>query len=107
MQLDDIVNKLETGTILPTEASDLLPLIAAKYARAADNYVVANGNYSKEFNARRADYKSDTATERALDHEEVGLTRYHWKYQMKKCETIIQALKAFIYQRSAEARNEQ
>lgn len=106
MQLDDIVTKLETGTIYPTEAAELLPLVAAKYSRAADNYIVANANYSKQFNNRRTDYKSDTATERALDHEEVGLTRYQWKYQMKKCEMIMKGLNGFIYQRTAEAKNE-
>lgn len=106
LTLDEIMTKIETGQLFPSEAADLLPIVATKYARAADNYIVANANYSKEFSARREDYKSDTATERALDHEEVGLTRHRWKYQMKKAETLLKGLNGFIYQKTAESRNE-
>lgn len=106
MQLDDIIKEIEAG-VLPHRAADLLPVIAAKYSRACDNYIVANAKYAKAFNARRDDFKSDTATERALDHEEIGLNKHMWKYQIKKCEQIIKSLNAFIYQKTAEARNEQ
>lgn len=107
MQLDDITKELETSQLLPNRAADLMPIVAAKYARAADNYIVANANFAKAFTLRRPDYKSDTATERYLEKEEIGLTRHQWKYQMKKAEMVMKALNGFIYQKTAEAKNEQ
>jgi hypothetical protein len=105
--LDKIADEAERGDMLPTRAADLLVVLAGKYSRAADNYIVANAMFAKEFSARRQDFKSDTATERAIDFGEVGLTRHHWKYQMRKAEMLVTALKGFVYQKSAEARNEQ
>lgn len=107
MTLDEINHRLETGNLLPHEAADLLPIVAAKYGRAADNYIVANAEFAQAFTKRRPDHKSDTATERYLEKDEIGLTRYHWKYQMKKAEMILRALNGFIYQKTVESKNEQ
>lgn len=107
MTLDEITHELETGNLQPSRAADLMPIVAAKYARAADNYIVANAKFAQEFTLKRPDYKSDTATERWLEKEEVGLTRHQWKYQMKKAEQVMKALNGFIYQKTAEAKNEQ
>jgi hypothetical protein len=104
--LDQIAIEAERGDMLPTRAADLLVILAGKYSRAADNYVVANARFAQEFSRRRADFKSDTATERAIEFEEIGLTRHHWKYQLKKAEMLITSLKGYVYQKSAEARNE-
>ena len=106
MTLDEIIVELETGQLLPERAADLLPIVSVKYARAADNYIVANAKFAQAFTERREDYKSDTATERYLEKEEVGLTRHHWKYQMKKCEALLKSLNGFIYQKTAEAKNQ-
>lgn len=105
--LDQIAIEAERGDMLPTRAADLLVILAGKYSRAADNYVVANATFAKEFSQRRPDFKSDTATERAIEFEEIGLTRHHWKYQLRKAEMLITSLKGYVYQKSAEARNEQ
>jgi hypothetical protein len=105
--LDQIAIEAERGDMLPTRAADLLVILAGKYSRAADNYVVANARFAQEFSRRRADFKSDTATERAIEFEEIGLTRHHWKYQLRKAEMLITSLKGYVYQKSAEARNEQ
>lgn len=105
--LDDIIIEIETQTLLPERAADLLPIVAVKYARAADNYIVANAKFAEAFTKRREDYKSDTATERYLEKDEIGLTRHHWKYQMKKCEQLTKALNGFIYQKGLEAKNVQ
>ena len=107
LSIDDIMKEAERGDMLPTRAADLLVVLAGKYARAADNYIVANAQFAKEFSKERENYKSDTACERAIDFGEVGLTKHHWKYQMKKAEMLITSLKGFVYQKSAEARNEQ
>ena len=107
LTLDAIAEEAERGDMLPTRAADLLVILAGKYSRAADNYVVANARFAQEFSRRRADFKSDTATERAIEFEEIGLTRHHWKYQLKKAEMLITSLKGYVYQKSAEARNEQ
>jgi hypothetical protein len=106
MTLEEILDEIETNTIQPERAADLLPSVAVKYARAADNYIVANAKFAQAFTDRREDYKSDTATERYLEKDEIGLTRHHWKYQMKKCETLLKALNGFIYQKTAEAKNQ-
>jgi hypothetical protein len=107
ISLDQIAIEAEKGNMMPNRAADLLVVLAGKYSRAADNYIVTNANYAKEFSKRRVDFKSDTATERAIDFDEVGLTRHHWKYQLKKAEMLITALKGYVYQKTSEAKNEQ
>lgn len=105
--LDQIIVEIETQTLLPERAADLLPIVAVKYARAADNYVVCNAKFAQAFTERRNDFKSDNATNNYLEKEEVGLERHHWKYQMKKCEQLTKALNGFIYQKGLEAKNVQ
>lgn len=104
--IEQIQQELESQTLLPARAADLMPLVASKYARAADNYIIANAKFAQEFTKIRDDFKSDTATERHLNKGEVGLTLHRWKYQMKKCEIIMKALNGFVYSKTAEARNE-
>lgn len=106
MTLDKIAEEAEKGNMMPHRAADLLVILAGKYGRAADNYIIANATYAKEFTKRRGDYKSDTATERAIEFDEIGLTRHHWKYQLKKAEMLITALKGYVYQKTSEAKNE-
>lgn len=104
--LDQIAEEAERGNMLPHRAADLLVVLAGKFSRACDNYVVANAKYAQEFTKRRPDHKSDTATERSLDYDEIGLTKHHWKYQVKKAEQLIKALNGYIYQKTSEAKNE-
>jgi hypothetical protein len=106
ISLDQIAFEAEKGDMMPNRAADLLVILAGKYSRAADNYVIANATYAKEFTRRRPDYKSDTATERAIEFDEIGLARHHWKYQMRKAEMLITSLKGYVYQKTSEARNE-
>lgn len=106
MTLDEIISELEFGDMLPERAADLLPIIAGKYGRAADNYIVANANYAKAFGKERENHKSDTATERYLDYQEVGLIKHQWKYQMRKAEMAMKGLNGFIYQKTAEAKSQ-
>lgn len=106
MTLDSIALEAEKGDMMPDRASDLLVILAGKYSRASDNYIVAKATFAKAFTERRGDFKSDTACERALEYEEVGLQMHHWKYQTKKAEMLITALKGYVYQKTAEARNE-
>lgn len=111
LSLEQIVNEIEAGisnqTFTPTRAADLIVFLGVKYSRAVDNYMIAKAEYAQEFDKRRADFKSDTSCERKLDHEEIGLTQARWKYQVRKCEMLVNTLKGFIYQKSAESRNEQ
>jgi hypothetical protein len=106
LSLDDIQLELETQEITPSRAADLSILVSAKYGRAADMYIKANAEYAHVFNKSRADHKSDTACERAIDTSEIGLTKHHWKYQLKKCEQMQTALKNLVYVKTAEARNQ-
>lgn len=111
MSLDEITAEIEKSinarTLLPTRAADLIVILGVKYARAVDNYMVAKAEYAKAFTTDRANHKSDTACERAIDYTETGLTLSHWKYQTRKCEMLVNSLKSFVYQKSAESRNEQ
>lgn len=104
--LDQIALEAEVGNMLPARAADLLVVLAGKYSRAADNYIVKSAEYAKAFTEERDNFKSDTATERHLDYTELGLEVKHWKYQMKKAETLIKSLNGYIYQKTAEAKNE-
>lgn len=106
LSLDDVQLEMEKGNMLPERAADLLIVVAAKYGRAADEYIKANAEYAKEFNLQRGDFKSDTATERYLDVTEKGLNRHFWKYQLKRAEQILKALNGLIYYKTAEAKNQ-
>ena len=106
LSIDDIQLELETHEITPSRAADLSVLVSAKFGRAADMYIKANAEYAQAFNKSRNDYKSDTACERGIDTSEIGLTRHHWKYQLKKCEQMQTALKNLVYVKTAEARNQ-
>ena len=107
MELDAIADEAEKGNMMPHRAADLLVILAGKYSRAADNYIVSKATFAKEFTKRRGDFKSDTACERALEYEEIGLTMHHWKYQTKKAEMLISSLRGYVYQKTSEAHNEQ
>lgn len=106
MTLDQIQAELEQGDVLPARAADLLVLVAAKYSRAADNYIVANAELAREFTTIRPQHKSDTATERALEYSDFGIAAKRWKYQLKKAEMLSKALSTLVYQRTAEAKNQ-
>lgn len=106
MTLDSIAEESEKGEMMPERAADLLVILAGKYSKAADNYIVTNAEFAREFTKRRGDFKSDTACERAIEFEEVGLKRHMWKYQMRKAEMLITSLKGYVYQKTSEARNE-
>lgn len=106
LSLDQIAVEAEKGNMMPNRAADLLVILAGKYSRAADNYIVAKAEFSKAFTNRRTDYKSDNACTHALEHEEVGLQMHRWKYQTKKAEMLITSLKGYVYQKTSEAKNE-
>ena len=105
MTLDEINFELEKGNVLPARAADLLVVVAAKYGRAADEYVKKSAEFAKAFNEARDKFKSDTATERFLENSELGIEVNYWKYQLKKSEMISKALNTLVYLRTAEAKN--
>jgi len=109
--LDEILNEIEfeisNRTLDPNRAAELLVYLGVKYSRAVDNKVIAEAEFAREFTKERANYKSDTATERALSYGEIGLKVAHWKAQRDKSEQLIVVLKGYIYQKGSEARNEQ
>jgi len=111
LTLDEIVTEVETavahGRLEPNRAADLLVFLAVKYSRAIDNLMVAKAEYAKAFTAERGNHKSDSATERFLDYQEVGLTVEHWRAQRDKADMLTSTLKGFIYQKGNEARNVQ
>jgi hypothetical protein len=105
LTLDDILAELEKGEVLPGRAADLLVIVAAKYGKAADEYLLKNAEYARIFNKVRKEYKSDTATERFIDNSELGIELNYWKYQLKKAEMLSKALQTLVYLRTAEAKN--
>lgn len=108
--LESIIDEIEVGmnkrTFTPTRAADLIVFLGVKYSRAVDNYMIAKAEYAKAFGANRENHKSDTACERHLDFQEVGLTMANWKAQRDKCDVLISTLKGYIYSKTSEARNE-
>lgn len=107
MTLDTIMEEMAKGNMYPNRAADLLIIVSSKYGRACDEYTKKNAEYALKFTSERENHKSDTATERFLDHTELGIEKHYWKYQMKKAEMAAKALNSLIYQKTAEAKNEQ
>lgn len=107
MKLDEIVEEIERDIPNPNRCAELLIQLGVKYSRAVDNLLIARAEYAKAFSKERENHKSDTACERFLDYQEVGLTVGLWKAQRDKADVLISTLKGFIYQKSSEARNEQ
>lgn len=105
MTLESINTELEKGNVLPGRAADLLVIVAAKYGRAADEYIKKSAELAKAFNESRDKFKSDTATERYLENSELGIEVSYWKYQLKKAEMVSKALSTLVYLRTAEAKN--
>ena len=105
LTLDAIQDELEKGNVLPARAADLLVIVAAKYGRAADEYVKKSAEFAKAFNEARDKFKSDTATERYLENSELGIEMNYWKYQLKKAEMVSKALNTLVYLRTAEAKS--
>lgn len=109
MTLDAIIKEIEEGLeknyLDPNRVDTLLVWLGVKFSRAVDNLMIAKAEYGKAFNAERGNHKSDTATERFLDYQEVGLTVAHWKSQRDKADMLVTTLKGFLYSKNAEARN--
>ncbi len=106
LSLDAIQDELEKGMVLPGRAAELLVIVSAKYGRAADEYIKKSAEFAREFNNRRTDFKSDTATERFIENSELGIELNYWKYQLKKSEMISKALNTLVYLRTAEAKSQ-
>lgn len=106
MTLEDITKEMERGDVLPSRAAELLVIVSAKYGRACDEYIQKQAEYARRFNEIREDYKSDTATERAIDNSELGIETLFWKYQLKKAEMASKALNTLVYLRTAEAKSQ-
>ena len=81
------------GGILPARLGELRTILGAKYAHAMNKHEEIIMAKPKIWNEMRQDHKSDTACERAWSATELGQSEIHWKYQIKKIEKMMSALK--------------
>ena len=93
MQLEQIESEMLAGDILPARLGELRIILGAKYAQAMNQYEDILMQKPSIWNEMRKDYKSDTATDRAWDATQMGIKELHWKFQIKKIEKMMSALK--------------
>lgn len=93
------------GTTTPGRLAELRVLLSAKYAAATNEYEKVLVAKPSIWNALRGDFKSDTACERAWEATELGVAERHWKFQIRKIERMMSAIKTMIDVRTGEARN--
>lgn len=104
MKLLDIQAEMETNPT-PGRLADLRVLLSAKYSRATDEYEKVLLAKPKIWNEMRGEYKSDTACERAWEATELGEKERHWKFQIRKIERMMSAIKTLIETKTGEAQN--
>ena len=104
MTLEQIEKEMEAVTT-PGRLAELRVLLSAKYARATNEYERILIEKPVVWNELRKGFKSDTATERAWEATEAGVAERHWKFQIKKIEKMMTAIKTLIDVRTGEANN--
>lgn len=105
MPLHEIERELLTPDLPPGRLAELLVLLSAKYAEATNRLEEILFAKPALWNGMRADFKSDTACERAWEATEMGLQELKWKMTLKKIEKMMSACKTMIQVRTNEAHN--
>jgi hypothetical protein len=104
MTLEQI--EIEMNTVqAPGRLAELRVLLSAKYAAATNQYEAVLVQKPTIWNEMRGNFKSDTACERAWEATELGIAERHWKFQIKKIERMMSAIKTMIEVKTGEARN--
>ena len=89
----------------PGRLAELRVVLSAKYAQATNEYEKVLAIKPGLWNKLRGNFKSDTACERAWEATEDGLAERHWKFQIRKIERMMSAIKTLIEVKTGEARN--
>lgn len=104
MTLEKIELEMRTVTT-PGRLAELRVYLSAKYAQATNEYEKVLILKPSVWNALRGNFKSDTACERAWEATEDGMLERHWKFQIKKIEKMMSAIKTLIDVKTGEAHN--
>lgn len=104
MTLQEIENELGTNPT-PGRLAELRLVLSSKYSHATNEYERVLLAKPKVWNAMRSEFKSDTACERAWEATEGGAEERHWKFQIRKCEKMMSAIKTIIDVKTGEAQN--
>ena len=102
--LEAIEKELETSPT-PGRLADIRVLLSAKYAYATNEYEKVLMAKPSIWGEMRLNHKSDTATEREWEGTPEGQAEMHWKFQIKKIERMMSAIKTLIEVKTGEARN--
>lgn len=101
----ELIEKEMAQVTTPGRLAELRVLLSAKYAAATNEYEKVLVAKPAIWNAIRGDFKSDTACERAWEATELGVQERHWKFQIRKIEKMMSAIKTMIDVRTGEAHN--
>lgn len=104
LTLSDIEKELATSPS-PGRLAELRVLLSAKYAQATNEYETVLLAKPAIWNELRKDVKSDTRAEREWEATELGQKERHWKFQIKKIEKMMSAIKTLIDVKTGEAHN--
>lgn len=104
LTLEQIETEMHTATS-PGRLAELRVLLSAKYARAVNAYEEVLLAKPMIWNEMRKNHKSDTATEREWEATKEGIEERHWKFQIKKIEKMMSAIKTLIDVKTGEAQN--
>ena len=104
LTLEQIEIEMMTVTS-PGRLAELRVLLSAKYAQAVNEYEKVLLAKPVIWNDMRPNFKSDTACERSWEATELGTQERHWKFQIKKIEKMMTAIKTLIDVRTNEAHN--
>jgi len=104
MTLEQIETEMATVTT-PGRLAELRVLLSAKYAAATNEYEKILVAKPGIWNGIRKTVKSDTRAEREWEATEAGIQERHWKFQIRKIEKMMSAIKTMVDVRTGEARN--
>jgi hypothetical protein len=104
LTLEKIENEMASVTS-PGRLAELRVMLSAKYARATNEYEKVLLAKPAIWNELRKTVKSDTRAEREWEATELGIEERHWKFQIKKIDHMMTAIKTLIDVRTNESRN--
>lgn len=104
LTLEEIEKELATGPH-PGRLAEIRVLLSAKYAKATNEYEAVLLAKPSIWNELRKDVKSDTRAEREWEATELGKMERHWKFQIRKIEKMMSAIKTLIDVKTGEAHN--
>lgn len=104
LTLEEIETELHTSPH-PGRLAEIRVLLSAKYAKATNEYEKVLLQKPVVWNELRKSVKSDTRAEREWEATDLGIQERHWKFQIKKIEKMMSAIKTMIDVKTGEAHN--